>query len=86
MRPALTGKRAQVMGDPDQRHSYSFAPDVATGLIALGAAQASSGEIWHLPIAETITTRAVRRPIYETAGHPTRLTVAGRTASPSSAL
>ena len=49
MRPALTGKRAQVMGKPAMPHSYSYAPDVAKGLIALGTAQATSGQIWHLP-------------------------------------
>ena len=80
MRPALIGKRAQVMGNPNQRHSYSYAPDVATGLIALGTAQAANGEIWHLPIAETITTRQFIDRIYETAGHRTRLTAAGGTA------
>jgi nucleoside-diphosphate-sugar epimerase len=80
IRPALIGKRAQMMGDPDLRHSYSYAPDVATGLIALGTAQAASGEVWHLPIAETLTTRAFIDAVYEAAGHPTRLTAAGRTA------
>lgn len=80
MRPALVGKRAQVMGDPNLRHSYSYAPDVATGLIALGAAHAASGEIWHLPIAETLTTREIIDAVYKNAGHPTRLTAAGRTA------
>jgi nucleoside-diphosphate-sugar epimerase len=80
MRPALTGKRAQVMGNPNQLHSYSYAPDVAKGLIALGAAQAPSGEIWHLPIAETLTTRQFVDAIYAAARHPTRLTAAGRTA------
>ncbi|HEY5874050.1 MAG TPA: NAD-dependent epimerase/dehydratase family protein [Ilumatobacteraceae bacterium] len=80
IRPALTGERAQVMGDPGKRHSYSYAPDVATGLIALGTAQAASGEIWHLPIAETLTTREFIDAIYTAAGHPTRLTAAGRTA------
>jgi nucleoside-diphosphate-sugar epimerase len=79
-RPALTGKRAQMMGNPNLRHSYSYAPDVATGLIALGTAQAASGEIWHLPIAETLTTREFIDAVYKTAGHPTRLTAAGRTA------
>ena len=41
IRPALTGKRAQVMGNPNLRHSYSYAPDVAKGLIALGTPQAA---------------------------------------------
>jgi len=80
IRPALAGKRAQVMGDPTQPHSYSYAPDVATGLIALGTRQAASGEIWHLLIAETLTTREFIDAVYKTTGHPTRLTAAGRTA------
>ncbi len=79
-RPALTGKRAQMMGNPSLRHSYSYAPDVATGLIALGTLQAASGQIRHLPIAETLTTRVFIDAVYKTAGHPTRLTAAGRTA------
>ena len=80
MRPALTGKRARVVGNPNQRHSYSYAPDVAKGLIALGTTQAPSGEIWHLPIAETLTTREFVDAIYTAANHPTRLTAAGRIA------
>jgi nucleoside-diphosphate-sugar epimerase len=80
VRPALTGKRAQVMGNAAMRHSYSYAPDVAKALIALGTAQAASGEIWHLPIAETLTTREFIDAIYKAAGHLTRLTAAGRTA------
>jgi nucleoside-diphosphate-sugar epimerase len=80
MRPALTGKRAQVMGNPHKRHSYSYTPDVAKGLIALGTTQAPSGEIWHLPIAETLTTREIVDAIYRAANHPTRLTAVGRTA------
>jgi nucleoside-diphosphate-sugar epimerase len=78
IRPALAGRRAQVMGKPDLPHSYSYAPDVATGLIALGAAPAAGGEIWHLPIGETLTTRVVIDAVYRAAGHPTRLTAAGR--------
>jgi nucleoside-diphosphate-sugar epimerase len=79
-RPALTGKRAQMMGNPSLRHSYSYAPDVAAGLITLGTPQAPSGQIWHLPIAETLTTREFIDAIYKTAGHPTRLTAAGSAA------
>ena len=33
---ALTGARAQVMGDPDQPHSYYYTPDVATALVDPG--------------------------------------------------
>ncbi len=41
--PALTGKTAQVMGDPDQPHSYSYTPDVAAGLVTLGTAAGATG-------------------------------------------
>ena len=80
IRPALTGKRAQVMGNPDLRHSYSFAPDVARGLIALGTSSAASGQVWHLPVAEPLTTRQLIDAVYAAAGHPTRLAAAGRAA------
>jgi nucleoside-diphosphate-sugar epimerase len=80
LRSALTGKRAQIMGNPDMAHSYSYAPDVARSLIRLGDHNAPTGEIWHLPIAETVTTRHLIDHIYQAAGHPTRLTAAGRTA------
>ena len=54
---ALAGRRAQVMGDPDQPHSYSYTPDVATGLVTLGLEPSATGSVWHLPVADTRTTR-----------------------------
>jgi nucleoside-diphosphate-sugar epimerase len=75
---AVDGKAAQVMGDPDQPHSYSYTPDVATALIALGAASSSvTGQVWHLPVAETRTTRQVVEAVYRLAGHKPRIMAAG---------
>ncbi len=76
---AVTGRTAQVMGDPDQPHSYSYTPDVAAGLVTLGAHPAASGEVWHLPVAETRTTRQVIERVYQYAGHRPRMLAAGRT-------
>lgn len=76
---ALTGARAQVMGDPDQPHSYSYTPDVAAALVTLGTAAGATGEIWHLPVAAPRTTRQIIEHIYEAAGHPPRTVAAGRT-------
>ena len=76
---ALSGKAAQVMGDPDQPHSYSYTPDIAAALVILGAAPQAAGEIWHLPVSETRTTRQVIGEIYRLAGHKPRLLAAGRT-------
>jgi nucleoside-diphosphate-sugar epimerase len=76
--PALTGRTAQVMGDPAQPHSYSYTPDVAAALITLGTAPGTTGQVWHLPVAETRTIREVVTRIYELAGHKPRLLAAGR--------
>jgi nucleoside-diphosphate-sugar epimerase len=74
---ALRGKTAQIMGDPDRLHSYSYTPDVAAGLITLGADARASGRVWHLPIAETWTTRRIIEYVYNLAGEKTRLFAAG---------
>jgi nucleoside-diphosphate-sugar epimerase len=77
---ALSGKTAQVMGDPDRLHSYSYTPDVAAGLVILGTDPRGAGRVWHLPIAaETWTTRRIVDFIYEAAGKKPRLFAAGQT-------
>lgn len=54
----LAGKSAQLFGDPDQLHTYSFTPDVARGLVALGS-QADARGVWMLPVQPAESTRAV---------------------------
>ena len=76
---ALTGRTAQVMGDPDQPHSYSYTPDVAAALITLATRPTATGEVWHLPVAEPHTTRQIIDQVYGLAGHPPRSYAAGRT-------
>jgi len=76
---ALTGRRAQVMGDPDQPHSYSYTPDVATGLVTLALEPSAAGSVWHLPVAETRTTRQLVDHVYGLASHRPRCFAAGRT-------
>ena len=67
--PALTGRTAQVMGDPDQPHSYSYTPDVAAGADHPRHPPGATGSVWHLPVAETRTTRQVIERVYALAGH-----------------
>lgn len=57
-RRVLAGRSAPLVGDPDQLHTYSFTPDVARGLVALGAAPDARG-VWMLPVNPAETTRAV---------------------------
>ena len=74
---ALKGRAAQVMGDPDQPHSYSYTPDVAAGLITLGSQPQATGGIWHLPVATPRTTRQIIELVYELADRRPRALAAG---------
>ncbi len=74
---AVAGKAAQVLGKPDQLHSYSYTADVAAGLITLGTEPAAVGEIWHLPVPQTRTTREIVNDIYALAGARPRTMAAG---------
>lgn len=61
-RRILAGKSAQLFGDPDQPHSYSFTPDVARSLVALGSHPArgeSAGTVWMLPTLPAQSTRTL---------------------------
>jgi nucleoside-diphosphate-sugar epimerase len=75
---ALTGRTAQVMGNPDQLHSYSYTPDVAAALVILGTEPGATGEVWHLPVAAARTTRDIINEIYGLAGNKPRSFAAGR--------
>ena len=66
------------MGDPDQPHSYSYTPDVAANLVTLGAAPEAAGQVWHLPVGETRTTRQIIEQVYALAGARPRILAAGR--------
>ncbi len=61
----LAGKSVELLGDPDQPHSYSYAPDVADALVTLGTAEPAIsagadvyGRVWHLPVLPAEPTRA----------------------------
>jgi nucleoside-diphosphate-sugar epimerase len=65
----LAGKKGEALGDPDMPHSYSYGPDVANGLRLLGAAEDDVlGQVWHLPVAYTGTTRELVRRIAKALG------------------
>lgn len=76
---ALTGRTAQVMGNPDQPHSYSYSPDVASALITLGTRPGATGSVWHLPVAGARSTRDIIDTVYGLAGQRVRVFAAGRT-------
>lgn len=66
--PVLAGKKAQVMGNPDLPHTYSYIPDIASGLVTLGMHDQADGRAWHLPNPSTLTTREFVAAIGTSAG------------------
>jgi nucleoside-diphosphate-sugar epimerase len=73
---AVEGKSAQVAGDPDQPHTYTYVPDIGKGLAILGEREEALGQSWHLPSPETLTTRQFVEMISEEVGKPVRIQVA----------
>ena len=73
---AVQGKSAQVAGDPDQPHTYTYAPDIGTGLVVLGEHEEALGQAWHLPSPETLTTREFVEMIFQAVGRPARIQAA----------
>jgi nucleoside-diphosphate-sugar epimerase len=72
-RPAVAGKTTRLLGKPDMPHTYSYLPDIAKGLAILGARDEALGHAWHLPNAETVSTRRFVEMIYETVGRQPRI-------------
>jgi nucleoside-diphosphate-sugar epimerase len=62
-------KPAQLLGDPDQLHTYTFIGDFARALAILGERDEALGEVWHVPSAPTITTRQFIDVIAAQAGY-----------------
>lgn len=55
--PLLRGKKAQVMGNPDTRHTYTYLPDIGHALVTLATSSVATGQVWHIPSPPAITTR-----------------------------
>ena len=63
----LNGRAGESLGDPDMLHSYSYVPDVAEGLVALGTSATATG-VYMLPVQPAETTRAVIQRFYREMG------------------
>lgn len=76
IKPAVQGKAAQVVGDVDAPHSYTYMPDIGRALVTLAGHDDAFGQVWHLPTPEAVSTRALLERIYAQAGHPLKMQVA----------
>ena len=69
----VAGKPADVLGDPDTPHMYSYLPDFARALIELGRHESALGRAWHVPNAPAVTTRHFAQMAADAAGVPLKL-------------
>ncbi|MGH8692968.1 MAG: NAD-dependent epimerase/dehydratase family protein [Burkholderiales bacterium] len=77
---ALAGKSAQVVGDPDRLHSFTFIDDFGKALVTLGEREEALGRAWHVPSPPAMTTRQFVEAIYRTLGKPVKMSRAPRLA------
>jgi len=71
--PALSGKASRVVGNPNLAHTYTYVPDIGKGLVILGERDEALGQAWHLPSAQTVTTRQFIEMIFAETGYPARI-------------
>jgi nucleoside-diphosphate-sugar epimerase len=75
---AVADKPAQVLGDPDAPHTVTYLEDFAHALVTLGEREEALGQVWHVPNAETVTTRQFVEMVFAELGRPPRLRAAPR--------
>ena len=74
--PLLEGKRPQVVGAPDQPHSFTYIPDVGRAMATLGTDDRSWGRAWHVPTPVAMTMQQMVTRMCELAGvEPVRVRV-----------
>jgi nucleoside-diphosphate-sugar epimerase len=76
----LAGKGAQVLGDSDTAHTYTFIDDFASSLVTLAEHDDALGEVWHIPSAETVTTRRFVEMVFAKLQRPAKLNPAPKLA------
>jgi nucleoside-diphosphate-sugar epimerase len=72
--PAIKGRRAEFLPNPDIVHTYHYIPDVARGLAVLGTAPDDVvGRAWMLPCAAAGTSRELIARFSEALGSNIRI-------------
>ncbi|HYO36239.1 MAG TPA: NAD-dependent epimerase/dehydratase family protein [Geodermatophilus sp.] len=64
------GRRAWVVGDPDAPRSWSYLPDVAATLAALGTDERALGRAWHVPSSPPRSQRQALAELAAAMGRP----------------
>jgi nucleoside-diphosphate-sugar epimerase len=54
---AVAGKTVNLVGNIDQPHTYTYISDFGRDLVTLALHEEAFGHVWHIPSAETLSTR-----------------------------
>ena len=73
---ALDDKSAQVIGDPETKHSYTYLKDLSRVLATLGTDDRALGEVWHVPNAPAQTTTEIIGMIGDELGQNIKISAA----------
>ncbi|MCA0456775.1 MAG: NAD-dependent epimerase/dehydratase family protein [Chloroflexi bacterium] len=76
--PAIEGKTSNVIGSPDEPHSFTYVPDVGRALATLGTHDEAFGEVWHIPSFAPLTQRQLVALVYKEAGNNLKIRAGGR--------
>ena len=74
----LQGKAASTMGNVDLPHTYTYIKDFGRALVTLSENDAAFGKAWHVPSAETLTTREFLNLAFEVAGQKPKISSMGK--------
>jgi nucleoside-diphosphate-sugar epimerase len=83
--PALQGKTASIVGNPDLPHTHTYIEDIGKAMVLLGEREQSWGQAWHVPSGKTLTQRElvtlffeeIKRPVKISGIHPFIMAMAG---------
>jgi nucleoside-diphosphate-sugar epimerase len=75
---ALEGKTVNLTGNVDLPHTLTYIRDFASALVTLSQHDEAYGQAWHVPSAETLTTRQFMGLVEEEINQTIKIRVAGK--------
>lgn len=76
--PLLKGRKAEMLGDLDARHSYTYVADFGEALVRLALDERSLGRAWHVPNAPAVTNREFLELAATAAGSDPKAVIRGK--------
>ena len=77
-KPALAGRRANMIGRLDMPHTWTYAPDFGKALAIVGTRDEAMGQVWHVPSAPAVTQQQLVDLIGAELGKPVKAMAANK--------